>query len=126
MNLHLLSQYRASSYQQDDATMKKLEEYIVASATRLDELLLESSRRDANIAGLYETRLRSILMNLKMGKKNSPSDLLNGYWYYFSPEGPRGLWERFPLLVRAMSELLNLLGLQSDEAFEAYATRHGL
>jgi len=59
MPLHLLSQYKASSYQQDDAIMKKLEEHIVVSATRLDELLLEASRSDANIADLHETQLRS-------------------------------------------------------------------
>jgi hypothetical protein len=124
--LHLLSQYRAGVYQQGNAIMKKLEEYIIVSATRLCELLLESSRRDANIAGLYEAQLRSILVDLKVGKKKAPSDILNGYWYYFSPEGPWGIWERFPLLVQAMSELLNLLGLQSDEEFEAYTTRHAV
>jgi len=65
-------------------------------------------------------------MDLEIAPKNPLGDLLNGYWYYFSPEGPWGLWERFPLLAQAMSELLNLLGLQSDEEFEAYTTRHGL
>lgn len=106
--------------------MKSLEDYIVSCAMRLDQLLADLSNYDENIATLYELQLRSILRDIKNGRKKAPSDILNGYWYYFSPEGPWGIWDKFPLLVRAMSELINLLNLEDDEAFDAYCKRHGL
>ncbi|WP_150689756.1 hypothetical protein [Pandoraea communis] len=104
--------------------MITLPTYLVDQASRTEDLLVKIAGRNEKILGLYRSQLKSIFHDIKSGELQAPSDVLSGYWYYFSPEGPWHIWETFPDLVSSISTVINLLGLCDEQEFYAYCRRH--
>lgn len=105
--------------------MINLEKITVLKAKEFDRLLAETADRNIEVAKLYHNQIKPLLQDIEEGRIKPPNNKLSEYWYYFSPEGPWGIWNKFPDLVNAMSELLNLIILENDAALEAYCRRHG-
>ncbi|MFC0402064.1 hypothetical protein [Paraburkholderia rhizosphaerae] len=106
--------------------MKEIGDYIVEQAVRTESLLIEVGKCDSCVRDLYEKKLKVIFKEIKAGSITAPSDALIGFSYYFSPEGPWQLWEKYPQLVTDVATLMNLLNLRNDAEFDAYCRRHGI
>lgn len=106
--------------------MITLGNYLIQQAGRTEAHLIQAAKQDENLLELYQNKLMSILEDIKLGRISAPSDALFGYWYYFSPEGPWGVWEKHPKLVLEISALINLLNLNGDDEFLAYCRRSGV
>lgn len=104
--------------------MSELSKSLIECAGRVESLFDEACARNENVRQLYESHLKTIITSIKSSYITAPSDALDGYWYYFSPEGPWNLWSDFPRLVSGISVLINVLNLKDDAEFEAYRERH--
>ncbi|MBN9091662.1 hypothetical protein ACNHE5_07850 [Pandoraea pnomenusa] len=104
--------------------MDELLKYLNIKIEIAEKLAVKIGEKDENIKNIYEERLKCIFEDIKQKRINLPSDLLFGYWYYFSPEGPWGVWNKYPDLVESISEIINLLWLKGDDDFHAYCRRN--
>jgi hypothetical protein len=106
--------------------MRAIDHFVMKETKNLISLLEKKSKEDENVEMLYTKRLKPILQSLLDGHIRAPSTALEGYGYYFMPEGPWSVWERFPDLAQAMSVLSNALRYSDDAAFHDYCLRCGV
>ena len=109
--------------------MRALDRYVLKAAEVLIYQLEKVSPQDENVEMLYKEKLKPILQEILNGQIRAPSKAVEGYSYYFSPDphwSNWGIYDRFPNLVEAMSDLSNVLRYSNDEEFRDYCRRCGI
>ena len=109
--------------------MRELDRYVLKAAEVLIYHLEKVSPEDESIKRLYTEKLKPILQEIIAGNVQAPSTVIEGFGYYFLPDARWNngdIWDRFPNLVEAMSDLSNVLRYSNDEEFRDYCRRCGI
>lgn len=105
--------------------MRNLDRYAILAAEKAKAELERVAACDENVQKLYQ-KICPIIEDVIAGRLTPMTEALNGYGYYFSPEGPWGIWEKYPDLVDTVCDLLNTLDYSSDPSFARYCERLGI
>lgn len=95
--------------------MSEIDLYISKETKNLIGLLEKASKENDDIEMLYTKKLKPILQAVLDGRIHMPSTELKGYTYYFFPEGPWRIWEKFPDLSRSFLVLSYALCHPDDQ-----------
>lgn len=101
--------------------MTEYQAFVAGKAQSLLELMETIAIKDQGVAKLLNA-MRGDLAKLIHGVEPMPSEILQGWSYYFSPDGPHGIDEKYPLLVDTHAELTwTLRRADMDEYIESLA-----
>lgn len=84
--------------------MTEYQEFVAGKALVLLSRLEDAALTDAGIAKL----LRAMRLDIDLiiqGEAQLPSEILDGWAYYFSPDGPHSIYKNYPELVQADADL---------------------
>jgi hypothetical protein len=84
--------------------MNEYQQFVADKAQVLIDLMGQIGQSDREVGKLLEV-MRSDLEKIVGGAVQLPTHMLDGWGYYFSPEGPDGIYERYSGLVNANAEL---------------------
>ncbi|HUG21222.1 hypothetical protein [Piscinibacter sp.] len=84
--------------------MTEYQQFVAGKARVVLELLEEIAVKDSGVAKLLEA-MRADLTKLVRGEEDFPTSILDGWAYYFSPDGPHGIYDSHPTLVDAKADL---------------------
>jgi len=84
--------------------MNMYQKFVADKAQVLIDLMEQLGQRDREVEKLLVV-MRSDLEKIVGGAVQLPTNMLDGWAYYFSPEGPDGIYERHSGLVNAYADL---------------------